>query len=289
MNIFSIFFSWCMMSNFLFSWEHLYRRRLCRLLRLLFLLLSRLSLLFFSRAATLVSLIERAKAGSSCVMTKKNLIEIVQPSSCVMCKKRGRRAKKKKQREKERERRERSRLLFFRIVVKWKCSLPDAELFLFLSVTFSLFSLSLSFVVSRLSRSISHSFFSLVHSRGFSERDNWVRWKRSFHSIFFSFSYTPTLSSSYSEAHTHTHTHKYIDTSCAKWLIHFVHCLICSELQAPGDISFCRRGKTTQIDFLLPVLFLRFRHRSFLKAVFMVENRRLRRVFYHFSVLKRRI
>ncbi len=26
-----------------------------------------------------------------------------------------------------------------------------------------------------------------------------------------------------------------------------MHCLICSYLQAPGDISFCRRGKTTNI------------------------------------------
>jgi hypothetical protein len=35
---------------------------------------------------------------------------------------------------------------------------------------------------------------SLVHSRGFSERDNWVRWKRSFHSNFFFL-------------HIHTHRH----------------------------------------------------------------------------------
>ncbi len=37
----------------------------------------------------------------------------------------------------------------------------------------------------------------------------------------------------------------YIQTSCAKRLIYFVHCLICSVIQAPGDISFYRRGITT--------------------------------------------
>jgi hypothetical protein len=46
---------------------------------------------------------------------------------------------------------------------------------------------------------------SLAHSRGFSERDNWVRWKRSFHSNFFFL-------------HIHTHIdvlREMADTLCA--------------------------------------------------------------------------
>ena len=77
--------------------------------------------------------------------------------------------------------------------------------------------------------------FSLAHSRGFSERDNWVRRNRSFPSNFFFFL-----------PHTYTHT----STSCAKRLIYFVHCLIFSDLQAPGDISFYRRGRAAKRKFV---------------------------------------
>jgi hypothetical protein len=70
-------------------------------------------------------LLKLAKARSSCAIARKNLITIVQPS-CMMC-------KRGKEREGEKER---SRSLFFRIVVKWKCSLPGVELFLSLSLSF---------------------------------------------------------------------------------------------------------------------------------------------------------
>jgi hypothetical protein len=107
-------------------------------------------------------LLKLAKARSSCAIARKNLITIVQPS-CMMC-------KRGKEREGEKER---SRSLFFRIVVKWKCSLPGVELFL--SLSFFLFLLLCARFFSR----------SLAHSRGFAGCDNWVRWKRSFHSNFF--------------------------------------------------------------------------------------------------------
>lgn len=102
--------------------------------------------------------------------------------------------------EKEREKKKEVGL-FFRIVVKWKCSLPGVELFFSLARahSLSLFFFSFFFYYYML-------VFSLAHSRGFSERDNWVRRKRSFPSNFFS--------------HTHTHRHLARNgwyTSCIVW------------------------------------------------------------------------
>ncbi len=101
--------------------------------------------------------------------------------------------KRKRGSEKERKR---SWSLFFRNVVKWKCSLPGEGLFFSLSLLLFYY-----YVLA----------VSLVHSRGFSERDNWVRWKRSFHSIFLLL---------HTHAHSHTYTHINIlreiaDTLCA--------------------------------------------------------------------------
>lgn len=40
-----------------------------------------------------------------------------------------------------------------------------------------------------------------------------------------------------------------------------MHCLICSELQAPGDISFCRRGITTESSLRFSICCLIVDHR----------------------------
>ena len=134
------------------------------------------------------------------------------------CAKRRRRRKKKKR---ERERVVGSPLIFFVFSANGNALFRMSELFLspralfFLPLPLSIF-LALIFSLSRLLT------LSLVHSRGFSERDNWVRWKRSFHSIFF--------------FHTHTHTHRHLArngwyTLCIVWFaLNYKHQVISASV-----------------------------------------------------------
>ena len=123
---------------------------------------------FFFRAATLVSLIERAKAGSSCVMTKKSHRDC----STIIMRDVQKRRKTGKERERETERDVGS--FFFASSSNGNALFRMPSFFsfssqFFLPSPFPSVSPFLSSLV--LSLSLAHS-FSLVHSRGFPERDN---------------------------------------------------------------------------------------------------------------------
>jgi len=143
-----------------------------------------LSILSFSSsclAATLVSLIK----------TRKNSIELCHSKKKISSQLFNHHAWCAKEEKRERERERKKSVSFF-------ASSSNGNALFRVSGFFSLSLLLFYYYVLALS---------VVHSRGFSERDNWVRWKYSFHSNFFFL-------------HIHTHTHidilrEMADTLCA--------------------------------------------------------------------------
>lgn len=106
----------------------------------------------------------------------------------------------------------------------------------FFSLSFSL--LLFFTIMCSLFLSFSRSLARFLRARQLSKMETFIP----FYLLFLTHNYSHTA---YTHNYTYMHTHT--QKSCAKWLIYFVHCLICLELQAPGDISFCRRGNAANM------------------------------------------